>query len=84
MLAAPAPTRLLAQKTKSLAFNEEIKQIAWKAQHGVRKRYGAFARQGKNKSKIVIALPTSPLTVVINEYKQQQELVNTLLSKRKS
>jgi len=37
-------------------LGDEVKQIAWKAQHRLHKRYQAFAARGKNKNQIVTAL----------------------------
>ena len=46
----------LARRQKDLAISEEAKQIAWKAQHRLHKRYKAMAARGKNKNQIVAAL----------------------------
>ena len=52
----PNVTGFLLRRQKSLALSEEVKQIAWKAQHRLHKRYKAFAARGKNKNQIVTAL----------------------------
>jgi hypothetical protein len=39
-----------------LALSDEVKQMAWKAQHRPHKRYQAFAVRGKNRNQIVTAL----------------------------
>jgi len=46
----------LARRQRDLAISEEAKQIAWKAQHRLHKRYKAMAARGKNKNQIVAAL----------------------------
>jgi transposase len=52
----PNVTGFLLRRQKSLALSDEVKQIAWKAQHRLHKRYQAFAARGKNKNQIVTAL----------------------------
>ena len=52
----PNVTGYLLRRQKSLALSEEVKQMAWKAQHRLHKRYQAFAMRGKNKNQIVTAL----------------------------
>jgi len=52
----PNVTGFLLRRQKSLALSEEVKQMAWKAQHRLHKRYQAFALRGKNKNQIVTAL----------------------------
>jgi hypothetical protein len=49
-------TGFLLRRQKSLALSEEVKQIAWKAQHRLNKRYKAMSARGKNKNQIVAAL----------------------------
>ena len=46
----------LLRRQKNLAISEEAKQIAWKAQQRLHKRYQAMAARGKNKNQIVAAL----------------------------
>ena len=46
----------LARRQKDLAISDEAKQIAWKAQQRLHKRYKAMAARGKNKNQIVAAL----------------------------
>ena len=46
----------LLRRQKDLAISEEAKNIAWKAQHRLHKRYKAMAGRGKNKNQIVVAL----------------------------
>lgn len=52
----PNVTGFLLRRQKSLALSDEVKQMAWKAQYRLHKRYLAFARRGKNKNQIVTAL----------------------------
>ena len=52
----PNITGFLLRRQKSLALSDEIKQIAWKAQYRLHKRYQVFAARGKNKNQIVTAL----------------------------
>jgi transposase len=52
----PNVTGFLLRRQKSLALSEEVKQIAWKAQYRLHKRYKTFAARGKNKNQIVTAL----------------------------
>src|SRR3954462_4872097 len=46
----------LLRRQKSLALSDKIKNIAWKAQHRLHKRYKAMEARGKNKNQIVAAL----------------------------
>jgi transposase len=52
----PNVTGFLLRRQKSLALSDEVKQIAWKAQHRLNKRYKAMSGRGKNKNQIVTAL----------------------------
>jgi transposase len=52
----PNVTGFLLRRQKSLALSDAVKQIAWKAQHRLHKRYKTFAARGKNKNQIVTAL----------------------------
>src|ERR1051326_2628676 len=52
----PNVTGFLLRRQKNLAISEEAKQIAWKAQQRLHKRYQAMAARGKNKNQIVAAL----------------------------
>jgi transposase len=52
----PNVTGFLLRRQKSLAISDEVKQIAWKAQYRLHKRYKLFAARGKNKNQIVTAL----------------------------
>jgi transposase len=52
----PNVTGYLLRRQKSLALSEDVKNIAWKAQHRLHKRYKSFAARGKNKNQIVTAL----------------------------
>jgi transposase len=52
----PNVTGYLLRRQKSLALSEDVKGIAWKAQHRLNKRYKSFAAHGKNKNQIVTAL----------------------------
>jgi len=47
---------LLLQRQKSLALSEEVRQMAWKAQYRLHKRYQAFMARGKNKNQTVTAV----------------------------
>ena len=46
----------LLRRQKNLAISEEVKDIAWKAQQRLHKRYKTMAARGKNKNQIVAAL----------------------------
>jgi transposase len=46
----------LLRRQKDLAISDEVKDIAWKAQHRLHKRYKAMAARDKNKNQIVAAL----------------------------
>lgn len=52
----PNVTGFLLRRQKSLALSDEVKQIAWKAQHRLHKRYKTMAARNKNKNQIVTAL----------------------------
>jgi transposase len=52
----PNVSGFLLRRQKSLALSDEVKQIAWKAQHRLNKRYKAMSGRGKNKNQIVTAL----------------------------
>ena len=52
----PNVTGFLLRRQKSLAISDEVKQIAWKAQQRLNKRYKAMAARGKNKNQIVTAV----------------------------
>jgi transposase len=52
----PNVTGYLLRRQKSLALSDDVKNIAWKAQHRLHKRYKSFAARGKNKNQIVTAL----------------------------
>jgi transposase len=52
----PNVTGFLLRRQKTLALSDEVKQIAWKAQYRLHKRYKAFAARDKNKNQIVTAL----------------------------
>jgi transposase len=52
----PNVSGFLLRRQKNLALSEEVKQIAWKAQQRLHKRYKTFAARGKNKNQIVTAL----------------------------
>jgi transposase len=52
----PNVTGYLLRRQKSLSLSEDVKNIAWKAQHRLNKRYQAFAARGKNKNQTVTAL----------------------------
>ena len=46
----------LLHRQKNLAISDEVKDIAWKAQQRLHKRYKTMAARGKNKNQIVAAL----------------------------
>ncbi|HEU0139058.1 MAG TPA: IS110 family transposase [Bryobacteraceae bacterium] len=46
----------LARRQKDLTLSDDVKNIAWKAQQRLHKRYKAMAARGKNKNQIVAAL----------------------------
>ena len=52
----PNVTGFLLRRQKSLAISDEVKQIAWRAQYRLHKRYKTMAARGKNKNQIVTAL----------------------------
>lgn len=67
----------LLRRQKNLALSEEVKQIAWKAQQRLHKRYKLFAVRGKNKNQIVTALGRELLGfvwAVALEVEKQQKL----------
>lgn len=74
----PNVTGFLLRRQKSLALSDEMKQIAWKAQHRLNKRYKAMAARGKNKNQIVAALGRELLgfvwAIATHVEKQQQSL----------
>lgn len=51
---APAVTKCLRQRQEKVS--EEIKEIAWKAQHRVHSRYRKLTARGKNSGKVVTAM----------------------------
>lgn len=73
----PNVTGFLLRRQKSLAISEEVKQIAWKAQHRLNKRYKAMSARGKNKNQIVTALGRELLgfiwAIATNVEKQQAQ-----------
>ncbi len=52
----PNGTGFLLRRQKNLALSEEVKTIAWKAQHRLNKRYKTLAAKGENKNQIVTAI----------------------------
>ena len=52
----PNVTGFLLRRQKSLTISDEVKQMAWNAQHRLHKRYKALSARGKNKNQIVTAL----------------------------
>jgi len=52
----PNVTGFLLRRQKNLALDDEVKQIAWKAQQRLHSRYKKLAGRGKNKNQIVTAL----------------------------
>lgn len=72
----PNVTGFLLRRQKSLAISDEVKQIAWRAQYRLHKRYKAMAARGKNKNQIVTALGRELLgfiwaVAIATEQKQQ-------------
>ena len=57
----PNVTGFLLRRQKSLALSDEVKAIAWKAQHRLNKRYKTLAAKGKNKNQIVTAIASELL-----------------------
>ena len=52
----PNVTGFLLRRQKDLQISEESKQIAWKAQQRLHKRYKAMLARGKNQNQIVTAI----------------------------
>src|SRR3954452_24785535 len=52
----PDMSRTMLSRQRNLALSDEVKQIAWKAQYRLNKRYKAMSARGKNKNQIVTAL----------------------------
>ncbi len=52
----PNVTGFLLRRQKSLALSEEVKQIAWKAQQRLHKRYQKMTLRGKNKNQVTTAI----------------------------
>lgn len=52
----PNVTGFLLRRQKNLGLSEEVKAIAWKAQHRLNKRYKALTAKGKNKNQVVTAI----------------------------
>jgi transposase len=52
----PNVTGFLLRRQKNLALSDEVKAIAWKAQHRLHKRYKTLTAKGKNKNQIVTAI----------------------------
>jgi transposase len=46
----------LLRRQRDLNLSEEVKEIAWKAQYRLHKRYGKLTAQGKNKNQTVTAV----------------------------
>lgn len=73
----PNVTGFLLRRQKSLALSDEVKQVAWKAQHRLNKRYKAMSARGKNKNQIVTALGRELLgfiwAIATNVEKQQAQ-----------
>lgn len=71
----PNVTGFLLRRQKSLVISDEVKQIAWKAQHRLNKRYKAMSARGKNKNQIVTAVGRELLgfiwAIATNTEKQQ-------------
>ena len=68
----------LLRRQKSLAISDEVKNIAWKAQQRLHKRYKAMSARGKNKNQIVAALGRELLGFIWPigvKTEQQQKLI---------
>jgi transposase len=52
----PNVTGFLLRRQKNLQLSDEVKQIGWKAQQRLHKRYKAFTLRGKNKNQTVTAV----------------------------
>ncbi|MBZ2184533.1 MAG: transposase [Bryobacter sp.] len=52
----PNVTGFLLRRQKNLALSDEMKALAWKAQHRLNKRYKALTANGKNRNRVVTAL----------------------------
>jgi transposase len=66
-----------------MAISDEVKDIAWKAQQRLHKRYRAMAVRGKNKNQIVAALGRELARFRLGNRvrtEQQQKLGNAALS----
>ena len=50
----PAVSRALRQRQE--VVTEEVKEIAWKAQHRLRARYRKLTARGKNKGQVITAI----------------------------
>ena len=73
----PNVTGYLLRSQKSLALTDQVKNIAWKAQHRLNKRYKSLAARGKNKNQIVTALGRELLGfiwAIAMKTEQQQKL----------
>ena len=46
----------LLRRQRNLNLSEDIKEVAWKAQHRLHKRYSKLTAQGKNKNQTVTAV----------------------------
>ena len=74
----PNVTGFLLRRQKNLALSDDVKKIAWKAQHRLNQRYKVFAARGKNKNQIVTALGRELLGfiwAIAVHTEQQQKLV---------
>ena len=68
----------LLRRQKSLAISDEVKNIAWKAQQRLHKRYKAMSARGKNKNQMVAALGRELLGFIWAigiKTEQQQKLI---------
>jgi transposase len=52
----PNVTGFLLRRQKNLALSDEVKAMAWKAQHRLNKRYKTLTARGKNKNQTVTAI----------------------------
>jgi transposase len=72
-----SPRGFLLRRQKNLALSDEVKQMAWKAQQRLHKRYTAFAARDKNKNQIVTAIGRELLGFIwaIAVHTEQQQTI---------
>ncbi len=73
----PNVTGYLLRRQKTLKLSEEVKQIAWKAQHRLHEKYVKLQARGKNKNQIVTAVGREVLGftwAIATHFEGQQEV----------